>query len=338
MTRRNQPPKVDPKKTSLDIVDTSGPAVKAELNSALTANYMLITLKISRWSASKRDADLGNEVASSKGAVPDAVAATKKLMVGADEELKAVNTALNSIRTHLYESSLPWSGDTGDKKGPRIVPTRKSMALIKELTTMTDEFKRSMRTFKKVYNARVDAAMTNMGKLADRSLYPADSEINDLFSVAIDLIPVPSVDGFGGMNIPAELAQALGKRMEKNQSKIIDNATQALQERVLETVTNLSDQLHKSADGEPTRLFESLSTNIKPLVDLIDAAALSKDKRLTGLKAQLAELSKVDIKKVKKASPAIKRSIAKKADKVVKQLVSKKPPVDVDSMAEEVLF
>lgn len=324
------------KPTDIDKVDTSGPAVKAELNNALTANYMLITLKISRWSASKRDKELGNAVAASKGAVDNAVAATKKLMVGADEELAAVNTALNSIRTHLYDSSLPWSGDTGDKKGPRIIPTRKSMVLLKELTKMKDDFERAMATFTKVYKQRVDTAMSNMGQLADRSLYPSEAEIKDLFSVQLDMIPVPSVSGFGGMNIPAELAQALGKRMEKQQSKIVDNALTALQERVLETVTNLSTQLHKSADGEPTRLFESLSTNIKPLVDLIDAASLSKDKRLIELKGQLKELSKVDIKRVKKASPALKRSIANKADKVVKTLTAK--PVEVDSMAEEVLF
>ena len=320
-----------------DTIETGGIATKKALNDSLAANYMLITMKISRWSANKRDKALGESVATSKGAQVDAVAATKKLMVGADAELTAVNTALNSIRTYLYENSLPWSGDTGDKKGPRIVPTRKSMDLIKELGILQKEFERSMRGFKKVYAARVDNAMTNLGSLADRTAYPAESEIGDLFSVVIDMIPVPSVSGFGGMTIPSELAMALGKRMEKQQSKIVDNATAELQSRVLESVTNLSDQLHKSADGEPTRLFESLSTNLKPLVDLIDAASLSKDKRLIGLKAELAELSKVDIKKVKKAEPKVKRAVAEKADKIVKAL-STKPPVNVDDAVTEVLF
>lgn len=321
-----------------DSIDTSGIATKKALNDSLAANYMLVTLKISRWSASKRDKALGNEVAGQKGAAQDSVAATKKIMTGADTELSAVNTALNAIRTHLYDNSLPWSGDvSGDKKGPRIVPTRKSMDLIKELGVMQKDFEKSMRAFKKVYAQRVDTAMTNLGKLADRSLYPSEAEIDELFSVSIDMIPVPAVSGFGGMNIPSELALALGKRMEKQQSKIVENATAALQERVLDAVTNLSNQLHKSADGESTRLFESLSGNLKPLVDLIDAASLSKDKRLTGIKDSLSELSKVDIKKLKKASPEAKRAVAKKADGVIKK-VTAKPTVDVDSLNEEVLF
>jgi len=314
----------------------NGIETKAALNDSLAANYMLITLKISRWSASKRDKHLGNQVAEQKGAVLDSVAATKKIMTGADTELSAVNTALNSIRTYLYDNSLPWSGEvSGDKKGPRIVPTRKSMDLIKELGVMQKDFEKAMRAFKNVYSARVDTAMANLGKLADRSLYPSEHEIEDLFSVSIDMVPVPAVSGFGGMNIPSELALALGKRMEKQQSVIVENATAALQERVLETVTNLSDQLHKAADGEGTRLFESLSGNLKPLVDLIDAASLSKDKRLAGIKKELAELSKVDIKKLKKASPEAKRSVAKKADTVIKKVTAK---VDVDSLTEEVLF
>ncbi len=34
----------------------------------------------------------------------------------------------------------------------------------------------------------------------------------------------------------------------------------------------------------------------------------------------LSELSKVDIKKVKKAAPEVKRAIAQKADKVIKKI------------------
>ena len=41
-----------------DKVDTTGAAVAAELNETLSASYMLATLKISRWSASKQDKEL----------------------------------------------------------------------------------------------------------------------------------------------------------------------------------------------------------------------------------------------------------------------------------------
>lgn len=323
-----------------DTVKLDGVTVAKELNDSLSANYMLVTLKISRWSASKRDVELGNKVSSDNGAAVDAVAATKKLMVGADAELKAVNTVLNSIRTHLYDNSLPWSGDSKDLKGPRIVPTKQSMKLIKELGAMQKEFDTAMRTFTKVYADRKASALSNLGKLADAALYPTETEIKDLFQVNLELIPVPTVSGFGNMNIPAAMAQALGKRMAQKQQKIVDNAMTALQDRVLETVTNLSDQLHKSADGEGTRLFESLSGNLKPLLGLIDAASLSKDKRLVSLKSEIEALSQVDIKVIKKAKPEVKREIAKKADKVVKELSKPAQVVDVDtdSAATEVLF
>ncbi len=148
------------------------------------------------------------------------------------------NSELNSIRTYLYENTLPWSGDSGDKKGPRICPTKKSIELLKELATLQKQFEAAKKRFVNVYMHRVDSAMTNLGSLADRALYPSSAEVGDLFSVSIDMVPVPEVSSFGKMNIPADLAQALGKRMEKQQSKIVDNATAELQSRALEAVDN----------------------------------------------------------------------------------------------------
>jgi hypothetical protein len=320
-----------------DKVDTTGSAIAAELNDSLASSYMLATLKISRWSASKSDKELAAKIAEQHGAVEGAASASKKLMVGASEELDNVNKQLNAIRTHLYENTLPWSSDSKDLKGPRIVSTSRSIELLKELGKMQKDFDRSLKGFLKVYADRRRQALTNLGKLGDTTAYPTEAEMAGLFVVNLELVPVPTVSGFGKMNVPAPLAQALAKRMVGKQQKVVDNMMGALQERVLETVTNLSTQLHKSADGEGTRMFDSLTENLKPIVGLIDSAALAKDKRLLGLKKDIEALSNVSIKQVKKATPAAKRKIADKADKVVKTL--SKPPVKVtDDAVSEVLF
>ena len=319
-----------------DQISTSGTAVANELNASLVSNYMLITLMISRWSATKKDQALSDELAKQKGAIENSASVSKKLMSGSTQELDELNKSLNAIRTHLYDSSLPWSNSDKDLKGPRIISTKKSIELLKELGALQQDYEACKAKFLRVYENRVDQAMTNLGAMADRSLYPSQSEIGGKFNVTIDLIPVPAVSGFGNMNIPAPLAQALAKRMEKAQSKVVDNAVGELNNRVLECVTKLSDQLYKSSDGEGTRMFDSLSTNLKPLVDLCDTAALAKDKRLLGLKEQIKELSKVDIRKIKKASPEVKRKIAKKADKIIEAINA--PQTDVESLTEEVLF
>jgi hypothetical protein len=320
-----------------DKVDTTGAAVAAELNETLSASYMLATLKISRWSASKQDKELAAKMAEQHGAVEGSTSASKKLLVGASEELDAVNKSLNAIRTHLYENSLPWSSDSKDLKGPRIVSTTASIKLLKELGEMQSDFNRTLKTFLKVYADRRRQALVNLGKLGDITAYPSEADMAGLFVVNLELVPVPTVSGFGKMNVPAPLAQALAKRMVTKQQKVVDNMMGALQERVLEAVTTLSTQLHKSADGEGTRMFESLTENLKPIVTLIDSASLAKDKRLLDLKADIDALSKVSIKQVKKATPKVKREIAAKADKVIKTL-SKPPVVNVDDAVSEVLF
>ncbi len=295
-----------------------------DINDALKGNYLLVTLSISRWNASKPDKDLAIEAAAAHGATPEAVRVTKKLMAGADAELNEVNKSLNAIRTYVYNVSLPWAGnDEGAKRGPRLIPTAKSLEIIKQLKLYQDAFKQAMADFKVVYTSRMSQALHNQGGLADPTQYPDVSELDDMFQVRLDIEPVPTVGDFSRMSLPAEVATALGKRMAGRQSKVIENAMADLTNRIVSAVSNMAAQLHKHASGEKTRLYGSLVDNVRGLLDLLKTSNLTNDPGLDELATMMDSIVTHDIK-VLKDNPGTAKAVADKADAIVQHIAGPK--------------
>lgn len=291
-----------------------------DINDALKGNYLLVTLSISRWNASKPDHNLAVETATAHGASPEAVRVTKKLMAGADAELNDVNKALNTIRTYIYTVSLPWAGnDEGAKRGPRLIPTAKSLEIIKQLKAYQDAFKQAMTALKGAYNGRVQQALRNQGSLADPTQYPDVSELDSMFTVRMDIEPVPTVSDFSRMSLPAEVANALGKRMAGRQSKVIENAMADLTNRIVTSVSNMATQLHKHKEGTKTRLYASLVDNVKVLLDLLKTSNLTNDPHLSEVADMMSTIVVHDIATIKD-NPSLAGAIAEKADAIVLQL------------------
>lgn len=306
-----------------------------DINESLKSNYMLVVLSISKWNATKPDKALAIEVGANHGASPEAVRVTKRIMSGADTELKEVDRALNSIRTYVYSVSLPWSSsDDGAKRGPRLVPTAKSLEVIKHLSHLQGEFQTAMTALKAVYGQRVTEAMANQGTLADPTLYPKVEELDSMFSVRMDLEPVPTVGDFSRMTLPAEVATALGNRMGKRQSKVVENAMHDLTTRITAAVQNMAKQLHKHASGEKTRLYASLVDNVRVLLDLLVTSNLTDDPKLAGLADDMKSLVTHDIKTLKDNAGTAK-AVADKAATIVKRLTGKAPAFTPGSKAEK---
>ncbi len=295
-----------------------------DINDALKGNYLLVNLSISRWNASKPDKDLAIEAATAHGATPEAVRVTKKLMAGADAELNEVNKSLNAIRTYVYAVSLPWAGnDEGAKRGPRLIPTVKSLDILRQLRVYKNNFNQAMTDFKNVYTQRMSQALHNQGGLADPTQYPDVSELDDMFQVRMDIEPVPTVGDFSRMSLPAEVATALGKRMAGRQSKVIENAMADLTNRIVSAVSNMAAQLHKHANGEKTRLYGSLVDNVRGLLDLLKTSNLTNDPDLDELATMMDSIVTHDIK-VLKNNPGTAKAVADKAAAIVQHITGPK--------------
>lgn len=248
-----------------------------QLNDALASNYLLVSLGIRSWSGKRTDREATQEVIASKQAAQDSGAFVKKLLASADGELKDVHSAANAMRAYVYARTLPWTMNSeGAKKGERLVATSDSMQFLKEVSELKRQYDAAVMNLQSVWDARVLQATANLGKLANPLEYPSAAAIPGLFSVSVEVRPLPAIGDFARLNVPAALQEALAKRMAAQAETQMRNAMTDLRDRLLEELNRLAGQLGKVGAGEKTRLYDSMITSTENLV------RLARNMNLTG--------------------------------------------------------
>jgi hypothetical protein len=258
-----------------------------ELNRALASNYLLVDFQLRSWSGKRTDRGASDELLQQKGSTKDGGAFVKNLLASAGEELKAVHQMGNALRTFVYTHTLPWSSSEGAKRGERVLATTKAMEFLNDMNSLKREYDRSVMTLVSVWPQRIQEAQRNLGALADPGDYPLASELPAMFSMGVDLKPIPAVGDFSRLNVPAELADALGKRHEAAAAIQVQNAMNDLRDRFVEELTRMHRQLAKHGAGEKTRLYDSLVTNLKTLVDMARHMNLTGNPKLDELVARI---------------------------------------------------
>ena len=239
-----------------------------ELNDALAANFMLVDLQLRSWSGKRTDRDASDELITSKNAARDSGAFVKNLLASAGGELKAVHTESNAMRTFVYNNTLPWSSSEGAKRGERVIATTKVMDFLRDLAQLKKRHDDAVLKLIAVWPQRVQQAMANLGGLADIGDYPTATSLATLFSTRVDLKPIPAAADFNRLAVPAELAQALSEQHQRSAQVQIQNAMNDFRDRIIGELERIAGQMTKIANGDKTRVYESLITNMQVLVDM----------------------------------------------------------------------
>lgn len=247
------------------------------ISDSLTASYMLVEVEIRSYSGNRIDRAVSEEVINNKGAQRDAGKFVKYLFAGADHELKAVQAQGARIRQYIYDNSLPWSNNSdGIKRGARLIPATQAIEFLGEISKIKKEYDAAVLQLQSVWDARITEACTRLGSMADKAEYPMSDQVPSLFGVIVDLRPIPAMEDFSRINVPANLAAALGARGAEADLKRMEGAMEDLKGRVLESVQHMADALGKHGAGEKTRLYESMQTNLKSHLNLVRAVGATK--------------------------------------------------------------
>jgi hypothetical protein len=254
------------------------------LNDALAANYMLVDLQLRSWSGRKTDKTASDEVIANKGAVRDSGKFVKNLFASADAELKAVQQQGNMIRGFVYSQTLPWSANSdGAKRGERLISATRAMEFLVQLNEIKRDYDKAVSELQRVWDTRIQQAVANLSELADNLDYPSSTEIPSLFSVSVDVRPVPVMADFSRVSVPPALAEALGQRHMQMAEEQARNAMADLKKRLLDELNRMAKQLGKAGKGEKTRLYDSLVTNMQGLVELTRTMNVTGNPELTAL-------------------------------------------------------
>lgn len=255
-----------------------------ELNDALASNFMLVSLSIRTWSGKRTDRGATDELIQQKQAAKDSGSFVKKLLASADGELRDVHSSAAQLRLYLYANTLPWTlNSEGAKRGERLVATSQAMNFLRDTATLKRDYDAAVLRLQAVWPQRVTEAMANLGSLADAKDYPDAVELPDMFSVTVDVRPMPAVADFSRLSVPAALQEALAQRMAGQMETQMKNAMDDLRERLLSSLGRISSQLEKAGNGEKTKLYDTLVTNCQSLVGLARTMNLSGSEKLNDL-------------------------------------------------------
>lgn len=306
------------------------PLRAADVNDALSSNYMLADLTIRSWNGNATDKTASAEVIANKNATADSGKFVKKLLAGADAELKDVQKYASVLHKYVVDNTLPWSSaSAGRKNGARLVASARAVAFMDGFNTRKQDYTNAVKRLENVWDTRVQEALRNLGGLADVAAYPQAWEIPLLFDATLDLNPVPDMRDFSRVNIPASLATALADRHKECAEIQIKNAMDDMRARICVELRRIETQLGKHGRGENTRLFDTLVSNMEQLVRLARSMNFSSNPELTALIDAIDHKLLIRPVSVYRDNPGLAAQVAVEAAGILSH-------ADVDSVWEHV--
>lgn len=291
-------------------------------------NFMLASLTVRTWQASKTDKTTSSEVNASKNAASNASRVVKNLLAGCDGKLKEAQSAYNAARVWFYANSSPWgSGD--DRRGSRLVPAVATIKFMTEFARLKSAANVVLSEFLPEYLGAVQAARLTLGDMYDESEYPTEEQVRKQFAMVMTIEPLPASTTYSQVNLPGTVVKMLQDKYEQRLQAQAEDAVGDIQGRILAEVNRMAAQLNKVASGEKTRLYETMTSNLRQMVGLARSFA-PLDPKLGALAARVEdELLQHEVKDYKD-DMALSRRVANAATKVAAEITA---PVDFDEDA-----
>ncbi len=275
----------------------------------------LASLKTLRWHAKVRDHAAAADAASASGADKAAFEARKRLLVGADEKLKRVHTAIDAARTEHYKMTLPWStvgvNDHGRRAGPRLLPNTLFFEYTQKMGKYNQEMKDALDEFVQAYPTLIAIAQKKLGNAFDRTQYPAPSEIRSYFGLNFDFQPIPIGADFDSVTL--QQAEKLALNVNKKTQQMLENAMQDAWKRLLEDITHA----HAALANPNAKFHYTLIDKMKEHASMLSHLNVTGDKRIEAIRIRIEkDLAKRDVKEVRK-DDALRAHLADEAKAVL---------------------
>jgi hypothetical protein len=279
-------------------------------------NYgTLVSLNTLRWHAKVRDHRAADAAASASGADKAAFEARKRLLVGADEKLKRVHTAIDAARTEHYKMTLPWStvgvNDHGKRSGPRLLPNTLFFDYTQKMAKYKQEMDDALDEFVTAYPKLIAIAQQKLGTSFDRSQYPAPSLIKHHFGLSFDFLPIPTGDDFG--NVTLQQAEKLAMNVNRKTRQMLENAMQDAWKRLQDDM----EHAYNSLKNPNAKFHFTLIEKMKEHSSMLSHLNATKDPRIEAIRARIEkDLAKRDIKDIRK-DDALRKHLADEAKAVL---------------------
>jgi len=300
---------------------TETPTVNAP---SISSSSVLVELRISTWTARKKDKAASAKVARDSGASAKAGNYNKNLLAGCTE-LEDLKKFVGNARNTHYAMTLPWSD-----MGLRLVPTSQYFDYQNTMTDLEQEFHRLYQLFEDAYQWRTSTAMAELGAMFSHDDYPPVDELRRKFGWNLAVQPLPEAGDFR-LDIPNEQQEVLKQQYDSFYRGAIESAMDDIWARLhknLETVLRQlspKDELDAKGNQKYNKLYDSVFDTSLELIRMMRDFNLTGDTQMTAIADQLEDtLYGVN-------TDALKASETLRLDKQqqVKAIISKLPSLDL---------
>lgn len=235
---------------------------------SISEKAMLVSLKISQWTARKYDRKITEEVNHTHQAVD--AGRFNKLLIQKDR-ISPIQRAASNIRLFHYNNTLAWA-DEGD----RLLPVANFFEYTQRINQLKNDFEAAVNTFVGDYHLIVDEAKRNLNGLFNPMDYPA--EIREKFAINFSFMPVPDSNDFR-VSLSKEQLDAMRQSLNVEVSSRLDNAVRSLRDKIIEQLVYTRDRL-----VEANGIFrDSLFHNLITLADMSAKLNVTDDKIVNDL-------------------------------------------------------
>lgn len=272
---------------------------------------MLVEFNASVWTARKLDKKTTDEVVTSKNAAAKDAARVNKHLLAGRNELDVINTYIGSVRTYVYENTMPWSDS-----GIRLLPTSRFMTFNQRLNDSEQTFFSYVEDFIRVYPSLITAQAMALGDMFRRDDYPDVDTIEHKFAFRVNYMPVPRAGDFR-VDVGNDAQQELQERLAKLADERVEAAMADIRERLRAHLVRMQDRLgYDEVDGDrKTRKFhDSLVTGALELCDMVKHLNIINDTALDQARVGLVQaLQGVDAKELR-TNEAVRDDVRKNVD------------------------
>lgn len=282
------------------------------LQAPLSRKAILVSVRISQWSARKLDRKITDEVNQAHNATKDAGRYNKLLI--AKEHLAELNSLVSFARGLHHNLTRPWADE-----GMRILPNVLYDKFAEEFRILKRDFDKAADKFARAYPSFVQERRLALNGLFNEADYPAADDIRSKFELTLKVMPFPDADDFRS-TLDAETVADIKREIAATSKAVVDNAMQETVHEIAKTVGHMAAKL-KEYKTEPGKFFlDSLVENVRDIAGLLPAFNLTDDPKITALAKRIEqELCAEDADTLRKNDDA-RAVVAKSADDILAEV------------------
>jgi hypothetical protein len=265
---------------------------------------MLVAFTSGLFSPTKQDKKVTKEVITNHHAAADAGKFIKQLLP--KEALDKVREVRDRAGAYHRTVTFAWTDD-----GYRILPSDQYMTYMEKFRGFKKEFEDAVDEFMGKYEQYVEERRAALNGMYDPRDYPHPTKARKKFQLGVNTMPFPEGDDFR-VDIPDHELEYLQRESQNKYSAALAATTENLW-------TRLAEPLRKMAElADPkTKVFDTVVSNLKEIVDLIPALNLTQDPNLQRIHAMCVnanlEVAPDEIRK----DPDVRRETAEKANAIL---------------------